>query len=261
MSSNRAAAQLMRTVGIASTIDYARRFGITSPLAPVPSLAIGTGEVTLLELTSAYSAFANSGAVAEPVLLRRVEDRTGKVLWQTRVSTHRAVSNETAFLISSMLGDVVQRGTASVARTLGFKLPAAGKTGTTDDFRDVWFVGYTPHLVAGVWFGFDAADEDHERGIRCNGGGSRVGDVHEAARRPNSKPDWFKAPAGVRRVTLCRLSGQLATDECTAAGRGLRRIRRHRDGQALHSSCAAGARHALLIRPPHFPNIFLVEFS
>jgi 1A family penicillin-binding protein len=217
VSSNRAAAQLMRTVGVASTIDYARRFGITSSLAPVPSLAIGTGEVTLLELTSAYSAFANYGVAAEPVLLRRVEDRTGKLLWQTRVSTHRAVSNETAFLISSMLGDVVQRGTASVARTLGFKLPAAGKTGTTDDFRDVWFVGYTPHLVAGVWFGFDVPTKIMNEGFAATVAVPAWATFMKRA-TADSKPDWFKAPAGVRRVTLCRLSGQLATDECRLQG-------------------------------------------
>jgi 1A family penicillin-binding protein len=217
VSSNRAAAQLMRAVGVASTIDYARRFGITSSLAPVPSLAIGTGEVTLLELTSAYSAFANYGVAAAPVMLRRVEDRAGKLLWQTRVSTHRAVSNETAFLMSSMLGDVVQRGTASVARTLGFKLPAAGKTGTTDDFRDVWFVGYTPHLVAGVWFGFDVPTKIMNEGFAATVAVPAWATFMKRA-TADSKPDWFKAPAGVRRVTLCRLSGQLATDECKLQG-------------------------------------------
>jgi len=217
VSSNRAAAQLMRTIGVASTIDYARRFGITSSLAPVPSLAIGTGELTLLELTSAYSAFANDGMVATPVLVRRVDDRTGERLWQTRVSTHRAVSSETAFLMSSMLGDVVQRGTASVARTLGFKLPAAGKTGTTDDFRDVWFVGYTPHLVAGVWFGFDVPSKIMNEGFAATVAVPAWATFMKQA-TANSKPDWFKAPAGVRRVTLCRLSGQLATDECRLQG-------------------------------------------
>jgi len=217
VSSNRAAAQLMRTIGVASTIDYARRLGVTSSLAAVPSLAIGTGEVTLLELTSAYSAFANYGMTATPVLVRRVEDRTGELLWQSRVSTSRAISNETAFLMSSMLGDVVQRGTASVARTLGFKLPAAGKTGTTDDFRDVWFVGYTPHLVAGVWFGFDVPTKIMNEGFAATVAVPAWATFMKRA-TADSKPDWFKAPAGVRRVTLCRLSGQLATDECRLQG-------------------------------------------
>ena len=213
VSSNRAAAQLMRTVGVASTVDYARRLGITSSLAPVPSLAIGTGEVTLLELTSAYSAFANYGVTAAPVLIRRVEDRAGEVLWQSRVSTSRAISNETAFLMSSMLGDVVQRGTGSVARTLGFRLPAAGKTGTTDDFRDVWFVGYTPHLVAGVWFGFDAPSKIMNEGFAATVAVPAWATFMRQA-TAKDKPDWFKVPAGVQKVTLCRLSGQLATDEC-----------------------------------------------
>src|SRR5262249_8362671 len=100
VSSNRAAAQLMQTIGAATAVASARRFGITSPLAAVPSLAIGTGEVTLLELTSAYSAFANDGNLAAPQMVRRVEDRDGAVLWEPRVVARRAVSTETAFLMN-----------------------------------------------------------------------------------------------------------------------------------------------------------------
>ena len=216
VSSNRAAAQLMQTIGVASTIDYARRLGITSSLAPVPSLAIGTGELTLLELTSAYSAFANEGKVAEPMFVRRVEDRSGEVRWQSRVTPRRAVTAETAFLISSMMSDVIQRGTASKARALGFKLPAAGKTGTTNDFRDVWFVGYTPHLVAGVWFGFDTPSRIMNEGFAATVAvpAWTMFMKHATA---GSKPDWLKTPVGVQKVTLCRLSGQLATDQCRLA--------------------------------------------
>lgn len=217
VSSNRAAAQLMQTVGVASTMDYARRFGISSSLAAVPSLALGTAELTLLELTSAYSAFANNGQVAEPVFVRRVEDRSGEVLMHTRVATRRAVTPETAFLISSMLSDVVQRGTAYKARALAFKLPAAGKTGTTDDFKDVWFIGYTPHMVAGVWFGFDTPSR-----IMNEGFASTVAvpawTMFMKRATADDKPDWFKRPIGVRRETLCRLSGQLATNDCRLSG-------------------------------------------
>jgi 1A family penicillin-binding protein len=216
VSSNRAAAQLMQTVGVYSTIDYAKRLGITSTLPAVPSLALGTGELTLLELTSAYSAFANQGMRADPVFVRRVEDRSGTVLWETRVTTTRAVSPETAFLMSSMLTDVIQRGTASKARALGFTLPAAGKTGTTDNFQDAWFIGYTPHLVAGVWFGFDAPSRIMNEGFAAS---VAVPDWTMFMKRAtaNDKPDKFQPPPGVKRVTLCRLSGQLATDACRAA--------------------------------------------
>ncbi len=216
VSSNRAAAQLMQTIGVATTIDYARRLGITSALAPVPSLAIGTGELTLLELTSAYSAFANQGNVAEPMFVRRVDDRSGAVLWQGRVTERRAVTPETAFMMSSMLEDVIQRGTASKARALGFKLPAAGKTGTTDDFRDVWFIGYTPHLAAGVWFGFDTPSRIMNEAFAATVAVPAWATFMKLA-TAGSKPDWLPMPTGVERATLCRISGQLATDECRLA--------------------------------------------
>ena len=217
VSSNRAAAQLLQMIGIDSLIEYARRFGITSKLAPVPSLAIGTGELSLLELTSAYSAFANDGLVAGPLFVRRVESRSGEVLWRAKNAPRRAVTPETAYMMSSMLSDVIQHGTGAKARALGFTLPAAGKTGTTDDFRDVWFVGYTPHVVAGVWFGFDTPTRIMNEGF--------AGTVAVPAwtmfmkrATAGAKPDWFKAPDGLRRVTLCRVSGRLATEDCRQAG-------------------------------------------
>jgi 1A family penicillin-binding protein len=216
VSSNRAAAQLMQTVGVSSTIAYARRLGISSSLPAVPSLALGTGELTLLELTSAYSAFANQGVRADPVLLRRVEDRSGNVLWQSSVSSGRAVTAETAFLMSSMLSDVIQRGTGSKARALGFTLPAAGKTGTTDNFQDAWFIGYTPHLVAGVWFGFDAPSRIMNEGFAATVAVPAWTMFMKRATE-KSRGEGFQPPAGVERVTLCRLSGQLATDACRAA--------------------------------------------
>ena len=167
VSSNRAAARVMQLVGITTTQTYARRLGISSPLPAVPSLALGTGEVTLLDLTSAYGAFANSGIIAPHTLITRIEDRNGNIIWQSSLDHHpyRAVRPGTAYLMSSMMADVMNRGTGSRARTEGFKLPAAGKTGTTDDYGDAWFVGYTPNLVAGVWFGYDEKKKIMNRGF------------------------------------------------------------------------------------------------
>jgi penicillin-binding protein 1A len=216
VSSNRAAAQLMQTIGVASTIDYARRLGINSSLAAVPSLAIGTGEVTLVELTSAYAAFANNGMAVPPVFVRRVVDGSGDVVWQPRIAPRQAVSPQTAFMISSMLSDVIRRGTAANARSFGFTAPAAGKTGTTNDFRDVWFVGYTPHVVAGVWFGFDTPSRIMNEGFAAKVAVPAWAMFMRQA-TAGSKPDGFTPPQGVRKVTLCRLSGQLATDECRLA--------------------------------------------
>src|SRR4029079_14529512 len=100
---------------------------------------------------------------------------------------------------------------------LGFKLPAAGKTGTTDDFRDVWFVGYTPHLAGRVWFGLDVPTKIMNEGFAATVAVPAWATFMKSV-TADSKPDGFKAPAGVRRVTLCRLSGQLATDECRLQG-------------------------------------------
>ena len=111
--------------------------------------------MTLVSLTSAFGAFANAGVLAHPRLIRRVTASDGKVLYESPAAFASAVSATTAFLLTSMLEDVVNAGTAAQARQLGFRLPAAGKTGTTNDYRDAWFVGYTPRLVTGVWVGYD----------------------------------------------------------------------------------------------------------
>lgn len=215
ISSNRAAVRVMQMVGISTTQMYARRLGITSSLPAVPSLALGTGEVTLLDLTSAYSAFANGGIVSSPTMITRIADRSGNVIWRSDLEQrpHRAIRPGTAYIMSSMMADVINRGTGSRARGEGFRLPAAGKTGTTDDYGDAWFVGYTPHLAAGVWFGFD------ERKPIMNRGFAGTVAVPAWARfmmkaTAGDKPDWFDMPQDVERVAVCRRSGQRAAAAC-----------------------------------------------
>ena len=153
-SSNRAAVRMIEDIGVPAAVEYASRLGMPS-LPAVPSLALGAGEVTLLDLTSAYGAFAADGRLHHPVLLRRVEDAEGQVLFEADAHVDQAVTPQTAFLMASMLADVINSGTAWKARQLGFRLPAGGKTGTTNDYRDAWFVGFTPSLVSGVWVGHD----------------------------------------------------------------------------------------------------------
>ncbi len=213
VSSNRAAAQLLQSVGIGTAVYYAQRLGIASPLPQVPSLALGTGEVTLMELTAAYTAFANAGRVAAPRLITRVEDPAGTVIYAAPERHTQAVSATTAFLMSSMLAEVISGGTGAAVRRDGFTLPAAGKTGTTDDYADAWFVGYTPHLVAGVWFGLDRPAPI------MRGGFAGVVAVPAWARfmraaTAGDKPDWYAIPADVEKVSVCRLSGARATDAC-----------------------------------------------
>src|SRR6185503_2518015 len=169
---------------------------------------LGAGDVTLMSLTAAYGAFANAGVVHQPVLIRRVEDSDGHVLFQGQESSHRAVSESTAFLMSSMLADVVNAGTAYRARQAGFVLPAAGKTGTTNDYVDAWFVGFTPHLVTGVWVGFDQPAT-----IIANGyAGELAVPVWASFMKvatKGDKPDWFERPANIITTNVCRVSGKL----------------------------------------------------
>ena len=211
-SSNRAAARMIEEVGISRTAEYAKRLGLGS-VPQVPSLALGSGEVTLLSMTMAYAAFADSGMLHKPVLIRRVVDAQGVTLFEATPSSERAVSETTAFLMSHMLADVVNAGTAFRARSDGFTLPAAGKTGTTNDYVDAWFVGFTPNLVSGVWIGFD-----QPRTILRNG---YAGDLAvplwarfmKTATRQD-KPSWFKAPPGIVSVEVCRMSGKLPARGC-----------------------------------------------
>jgi 1A family penicillin-binding protein len=213
MSSNRAAVQMLNTIGIPKAVSYAQKLNVGTPPS-VPSLALGASDVTLLSLTAAYGAFADKGVVHTPVLVRRVEDNDGKLLYENPAKSQQAVSESTAFLMSSMLADVVNAGTAYKARQAGFTLPAAGKTGTTNDYVDAWFVGFTPHLVTGVWVGFDQPQT-----IIANGyGGDLSVPIWASFMKAATKgdpPDWIEKPANVVGVNVCRLSGKLPNEGCT----------------------------------------------
>jgi 1A family penicillin-binding protein len=212
MSSNRAAVQLLNQIGIPRAVSYAQKLNVGTPPS-VPSLALGAGDVTLMSLTAAYGSFADGGVVHGPVFIRRVEDSDGNVLFVDPAKSQRAVSESTAFLMSSMLADVINAGTAYKARQSGFTLPAAGKTGTTNDYMDAWFVGFTPHVVAGVWLGFD-----QPKTIVPNGyAGDLAVPIWSAFMKTatkGDKPDWFDRPANVVGVNVCRVSGKLPNTGC-----------------------------------------------
>jgi 1A family penicillin-binding protein len=211
-SSNRAAVRLLQQVGIPRTVKYAKTMGVGN-MPSVPSLALGSGEVTLQSLTAAYSAFANKGLVPRPLLVRRVEDRDGHVLYTADDVVTQAVSESTAFMMSSMMADVINSGTAARARTLGFTLPAAGKTGTTNDFHDAWFVGFTPTLATGVWVGFDQPRTILPNGFAADIAVPLWASFMKVATK-GDPPTWFGPPAGVVAVNVCRLSGKLPTEGC-----------------------------------------------
>jgi 1A family penicillin-binding protein len=210
-SSNRAAVQVLRAIGVPRAVSYAHRLGLEAPA--VPALVLGAGDVSLLSLTSAYGTFANGGWIRPAVAIRRVEDRSGRVIFSEQPPAARVVSEETAFLMAQMLTDVVDRGTGYRARQAGFKQPAAGKTGTTNDYRDAWFVGFTPALVAGVWVGFD-----EPRSIMRNGyAGDIAAPIWGRFMRDatgNREKQWLRKPDGVVAVEICRASGALPTEGC-----------------------------------------------
>ncbi len=142
-------------VGLERVVDLAGRAGIESALRPLPSLALGTLEVTPLELAAAYATLANQGVRVRPHMVREVRDSAGEPVQSREVEVTRAIDPRAAYLVTDVLQGVLERGTGESALWLGFTGRAAGKTGTTDETRDSWFVGYTPELLALVWVGFD----------------------------------------------------------------------------------------------------------
>jgi penicillin-binding protein 1A len=152
-SHNLATVRLLEKVGVKSVIEFAKTVGITSPLAADLSLGLGSSSVGLMELTSAYGVLLNQGIRAEPYAILLVKDNAGKVLEQTEPQALEVISKETAYLITNMMEDVIQKGTGQAAKVIA--RPIAGKTGTTDEFINAWFIGGAPNLVAGIYLGFD----------------------------------------------------------------------------------------------------------
>ena len=167
-SRNVVSVKLVDSVGVKTVVDYLSRFHFDSKFGPNLSLGLGTTEVTLRDLTEAYTTFANGGVKVEPVLIRSISDKDGTAFFSDEPRRREALSPQTAALMTHILQGVVQRGTATSIKALG--RPVAGKTGTTNEQRDAWFMGYTPNLAVGVWVGFD----DPNRTMGKMGTGGRV---------------------------------------------------------------------------------------
>jgi penicillin-binding protein 1A len=212
-SNNRAAASLQQKIGSRPVLRLASDVGLHD-MPDVPSLSLGTGLVTPLDLTTAYSAFPNGGYAVRPRGIARVIDADGGVAYDNPVKEERVISQQVAFQMVSMLEDVVDRGTGSAARTsYGIKFPVAGKTGTTDEFKDAWFVGFTNNVVVGVWVG-----EDQPASIGREAYGARYAlpiwsDFIKAAARKRGA-EAFDPPAGLREVELCKVSYLKPVEEC-----------------------------------------------
>jgi len=152
-SRNVVTAKLLDYISPQTGVEYCRKFGITSTMYPYLSLSLGTFDVSLLELVSAYSTFPNKGVRIKPYFITRIEDREGTVLEEAKVEAEYVISPQIAYLITSMLQGVILRGTGAAASSLG--IPLAGKTGTTSKYTDAWFIGFSPSLCAGAWVGND----------------------------------------------------------------------------------------------------------
>ena len=218
-SANAATVRLGEAVGERRVAALARRAGILSPLAAVPSLALGAGEVTPLELVTGYAPFANGGLRVVPTLVRRIEAGDGTVLWRAPAAKPERVLGEAeAFQLTSMLESVVDGGTGRVVRELGVRGVVAGKTGTTNDGTDVWFVGYTPTVVAAVWFGYDAP-----RPIAPSASGGRLAAPAWAAFYLDGwherEPAQWRRPAGLVSRTIDAFNGDLANEWCPVTQR------------------------------------------
>ena len=214
-SRNPVAVQLGMRVGMDSVIALAKRLGIETPIAPYPSSAIGASAVRPVDLVSAYTVFDNLGAVVAPRYIVRVDDRAGHQVWAPPAQAPRfALDPRIAFIVRDMMRDVVARGTAtSVRRWVPDAIPVAGKTGTTNDNTDVWFVGMTPDVVAGVWLGFDTPQPI----VAGAAGGTLAapiwGDMIAHYYQGNQPAGtWDDVPAGIATAELDRLGGAPATD-------------------------------------------------
>jgi membrane carboxypeptidase/penicillin-binding protein len=211
-SNNAAAVLVQQQIGSGPVLKLARDVGVENQ-PDVPSLALGSGLVTPLDLTAAYGVFPTLGYRVKPRGLVNVVDASGDTVYQIHIERSRALPEDTAFQMVTMLQDVVNRGTGSAARAYGVRGVIGGKTGTTNDSRDAWFVGFSSAVVAGVWVGFDQPES-----IRDGASGARVAlpiwadFMRRTARRLPSH--GFAQPAGLQRVEMCRLSYKRPVDGC-----------------------------------------------
>lgn len=210
-SLNSATARIAKGVGIRNVRDMAYRLGIQSPLPLVPSLSLGSAEVTPMEVAVAFSTLANTGVRTQPLAVKQVVDQQGQVLEKRNIRVEKVISPQHAFIMNYLLKGVLDRGTARGARAMGFDRPAAGKTGTTNDTRDAWFAGYTPDLLAVVWVGFD-----NQSKLGLSGSQAALPIWAEFMKRATAGTPVtdFVPPPGIKMVDIDPTTGYRATSNC-----------------------------------------------
>ena len=208
-SRNIPAVRTMDQVGPKHVVEYARRFGFHGPMEPYLSLALGSAEASLLEVTAAYSVFPNQGVLMKPYQILKIVDRQGNLLEETRPQPREAIPADTAYVMTSLMRGVVQRGTGAAAAALEW--PLGGKTGTTNDYTDAWFTGFDPGITAGVWVGHD---DKKPLGPSETGALAALPiwidfmKVYIDARGDRQNPPTFEAPGNIVFVNIDRTTGQ-----------------------------------------------------
>jgi penicillin-binding protein 1B len=212
-SYNLAAIDLAVQVGLAHIVDTAKSFGFSTVLEPYPSLALGAFEVIPLELARAYGIFAAGGVAAHPLALKSVVDENGGILEQRYLAIERIISPQKAFVMNAMLKGVIENGTARSVISGGFHWPAAGKTGTTNNERDAWFIGYTPDILALVWVGFD-----NGKSIRATGSTTALPIWLELMKAVphHISGNPFREPDGIVKRSICGdAENPVVSDACS----------------------------------------------
>jgi penicillin-binding protein 1B len=211
-SDNLATVDLAMQIGLKSIIKTANRFGFSTPFKPYPSLSLGAFEVIPLEMARAYCAFAAGGMMPYPLGLKAVVDENGQVLERRHFNIERLISPAKAFIMTSLLQGVIETGTGKTLGDKGISWPVAGKTGTTNNSRDAWFIGYTPDILALVWIGFDNGDA-----IKATGAQAALpvwAELMKAIPHQISRKD-FRVPDGVVTRMICYENGKpVVSEDC-----------------------------------------------
>ncbi len=212
-SLNIPAVKLAQQVGVKSMISMSRRLGLQGPIDENLSIALGTAEVSLLEMVSLFGVLAHGGTYVPPTAIRGVVSPQGEIFWPDVDYSRQVVSAESAYIMTSLLEGVVQRGTASRLGKLGLQVPVAGKTGTTDGYRDAWFIGYTQEIVIGIWVGFDRAES---LGLTASQAVLPIW-ADFAKRVLNSQLPQRPIPSGITLRDIDPETGELASSQCPQA--------------------------------------------
>jgi penicillin-binding protein 1A len=212
-SINLVAIQVLLEVGVYNVINYVRKAGLQHEMRPVPSLAIGSCEATNYEMTLAYSVYANHGVQPVPYCIEKIYDRNGRLLESHKPERKKILSSSTAYIMASLLTSVVRAGTGASSIQRGFTRIAGGKTGTTNDYSDAWFVGFTPQIACGVWVGVDER-RSMGHGVTGSRGAIPIWTETMKALHRDLPPVGFGRPETIRSERICKETYKVATDYC-----------------------------------------------